>query len=459
MKWIKLLCDERFRQSTSYDGETRTEIERDFGRIVFSTPLRRLQDKAQVFPLEPIDAVRTRLTHSMEVSSVARGYAKGVARELLKNNKIDLSQAYEIECLAATCGLIHDMGNPPFGHAGEDAIRSWFKEKFKDKRCPDFQFWNDPKNQKYRADLENFEGNAQTLRLLTKLQILSDEFGLNLTFATLASSFKYTASSVEIDPEGNHSKEKLGYYQTEVEQIAKIREKTGIGESRHPISFLVEAADDSVYAVVDIEDGIKKGVVTWKQVKDVLSKSEISPDLFDATVEEAEKRIEKGSFSSHGKNTDEFISQYFRTLVIAKAHNAVIRTFLENYSQIMDGSYDKELLFECGEIGKLYRALKKIGAQYVWNSKETLRLELLGRNVIHSHLELFSQIEPSSRTKTFPQKSFHLLSSNYREIYEMEREKDIIPEHYLRAILITDYISGMTDSFALNLHRELSLAQ
>lgn len=456
MNWYKLLCDERFRPSTSYNGETRTEIERDYGRVVFSTPVRRLQDKAQVFPLEPIDAVRTRLTHSMEVSSVARGYAKGVAKKLIEEGKVTQHQAYEIECIAATCGLIHDVGNPPFGHAGEDAIRSWFKRKFKDKKSKEeHKFWNDPKNAVFRADLENFEGNAQTLRLVTKLQILSDRFGLNLTYATLSVALKYTASSLEIQKDGNHSKTKLGYYQTEKDQVEKIRIKTGTGDARHPISLLVEAADDSVYAVVDIEDGIKKGVVTWKQVSDFL-KERIDKTLFEQTVVEAEKRITEGEFSQPGKNNDEFISQYFRTLVIAKAHQAIVSKFSEKYDQIMLGSFEEELLFECDEVGKLYKALKDIGRKYVWNSKETLRLELLGRNVIHTHLDLFSKIKPSEKSKTFEEKSYHLLSSNYRAIYRDGVDQGLLPERYLRAILLTDYICGMTDTFAVNLHQELS---
>src|SRR2546426_5326207 len=129
MNWNELLCSERIRKTTKQAEESRGEIHRDYGRVVFSTPVRRLQDKAQVFPLETIDAVRTRLTHSLEVSSVARGMAQVVCNELVKGRKVTLEQAYDIETIAATCGLIHDIGNPPFGHAGETAMQDWFKSK------------------------------------------------------------------------------------------------------------------------------------------------------------------------------------------------------------------------------------------------------------------------------------------------------------------------------------------
>jgi len=208
MDWQKLLSTRRVRQlaggkaSEQAPTETRTEIHKDYGRAVFSTPVRRLQDKAQVFPLEPIDAVRTRLTHSLEVSAMARGLANGVCQKLLKLPKVERphritpADAYDIETIAATCGLLHDIGNPPFGHFGETAIRDWFhKENLKNPSTLNFDW---PQGEALRNDLLNFEGNAQTIRLLSKLQVLSDRFGLNLTAATFSALCKYTASSLEI---------------------------------------------------------------------------------------------------------------------------------------------------------------------------------------------------------------------------------------------------------------------
>jgi dGTPase len=188
MEWKQLLTDVRVRaladptqQGTRRQGfEIRTEIQRDYGRAVFSTPIRRLQDKAQVFPLEPIDAVRTRLTHSLEVSSVARDLASKIGSVLVESDAISAVQASAIESIAATCGLIHDTGNPPFGHSGELAIRSRLEEHMDELNL------NQPQHEIYLKDLLFFEGNAQTLRLISKLQVLTDHHGLNFTGATFS---------------------------------------------------------------------------------------------------------------------------------------------------------------------------------------------------------------------------------------------------------------------------------
>ena len=404
-----------------------------------------------MFPLETIDAVRTRLTHSMEVSSVARGIAHFVASELVRKQIVNSDQAYDIETIAATVGLIHDIGNPPFGHAGELAIQDWFKKK------PE-GFWTFAKPM-FRADLENFEGNAQTLRLLSKLQILSDRHGLNLTCATLSAATKYTANSEEIGTgDGRQSKKKLGYFSSEESIVREVREKTGTKDSRNPIAFLVEASDDMVYSVVDVEDGIKKGVVSWEEVKEVLSqhREQVGESLFKDCVEGAESYIAKSELNPQGRTRAEYISQYFRTLAIVKAAEAVQAAFFTNYEAIMEGSYDKELLYDSGAKG-LYTVLKKhINFPKIYCAKETLRLELLGRNVIQSLLDTFWLAEPSEKTRTFPQKTFQLLSQNYRTVFQNPSDNEkLLPEEYRKALLVTDYICGMTDSFALNLHREL----
>src|ERR1700733_12575593 len=167
MEWKQLLCRDRPRESTN-PGDHRAEFERDFDRSIFSTPVKRLQDKAQVFPLEPHDAVRTRLTHSLEVSSVARGLGTAVGQWLLERKDISPGMERWIEAIAATCGLIHDLGNPPFGHSGEDAIRHWFNEF-----GPDALRRELGGNDQLVQDFLRFEGNAQSLRLVSKLQILA----------------------------------------------------------------------------------------------------------------------------------------------------------------------------------------------------------------------------------------------------------------------------------------------
>jgi len=279
MEWNQLLSPKRIKQlykggeGSKQPGDPRTEFERDYGRAVFSTPVRRLQDKAQVFPLERHDAIRTRLTHSNEVSSVARGLAGAAAAWMLKKGHLKNSeQENAITAIGATCGLIHDVGNPPFGHAGERTIRDWFSQQLASDAGLRDEFGG-PKTQETQ-DFLKFEGNAQTQRLLSKLQVLTDLHGLNLTCGTLSASCKYVARSHETD-DARHEHSKPGYFASENELIEKIREETGTRTARNPIAFLVEASDDIAYSTVDLEDGIKKGVLTW----DVLEKKEIFRDF------------------------------------------------------------------------------------------------------------------------------------------------------------------------------------
>jgi len=392
----------------------------------------------------------------LEVSSVARGTASGLARALGENGKLEKQEfSHDIETIAATSGLLHDLGNPPFGHAGEEAIREWFRRHITNDDRKEFAELSESE----REDLLHFESNAQTLRLLTKLQILSDRYGLNLTAGTLSAVCKYTASSTELkNKDRPRSKKKLGYFTSELPVIVKIREVTGTGDARHPIAIIVEAADDIVYSVVDIEDGIKKGVIRWSLVRELLSPEieRIGKKLFEACLDAAEKKVDSGEFAARGQNRDEGISQYFRTLVIGKASAAVQKAFLNHHDQIMSGTFHDELLYK-SEVGPLYHLLKNnVGIPYVYASKETLRLELLGCEVIHSLMDIFWKADNSPKASKFAKKTYALLSKNYRTIFEKPDEHvATLSKTYRKALLITDYICGMTDSFAVNLHNEL----
>ncbi|MCY2925213.1 MAG: dNTP triphosphohydrolase, partial [Planctomycetota bacterium] len=206
MDWNKLLTTKRWREidlktapSTRFEGDLRSEFERDYGRAVFSAPFRRLQDKTQVFPMDPNDSVRTRLTHSIEVSSVARGIALGAGRGMEENGFVTREQASAIETIAATCGLVHDFGNPPFGHSGEKAIGEWFERQdgcfFADFSGRKGEDTIPGRKTRFASDFLRFEGNAQTIRLLARLQVLADFHGLNPTAATLSAACKYMAPS------------------------------------------------------------------------------------------------------------------------------------------------------------------------------------------------------------------------------------------------------------------------
>ena len=471
MIWDKLLSATRLRdlmaekkidvgtsrKKKPNDTADRTEFERDHDRTVFSTPFRRLQDKAQVFPLEPIDAVRTRLTHTVEVSSVARGLARSVASDLVKKHGLNPTLAPNIVAIAETCGLLHDMGNPPFGHSGEQAIRDWFAERFQ-KKDPGLKGIMRVASA-YRNDLTNFEGNAQTLRLVSKLQLLLDLDGLNLTAGTFSAACKYTADSrgigkITTNGKKHHESSKLGYFASEADLVEKVRAETGTGTARNPISFLVEASDDLVYAIVDVEDGIKKGIVSWDFVHKTLKDCAGKPAQKEC-LKPLNEKLKNAPFLKGDHARGEAAIQYLRTSAIAFGVKAVRKRFGEVYTDIMAGNYHGELLYD-SDATDLYRTLKEeIGYKRVYTSGETLRLELLGRKVIHDLLDIFWTADQAGKNKAFTGKAYALLSHNYRLIYEEACKAKAHPPAYLKALLITDYICGMTDSYALNLHREL----
>ena len=453
MNWTTLLNPERRRQTTIVGGH-RTQFERDFDRSVFSTPVKRLQDKAQVFPLEPHDAVRTRLTHSLEVSCVARGLATSVSEWLIQQGEIKAGDDRSIEAISATCGLIHDLGNPPFGHSGEDAIRSWFQredhteELKKGLSC-----------EQQMQDFLRFEGNAQSLRLVATLQVLADRTGLNLTFGTLSALRKYVAPSDKTNKDSpNRAWRKPGYFASENDIVNQIKEATGTGAARNPICFLVEAADDIVYLAADVEDAVKKGILSWSDVQEKLdSKS----DFVQRAIEKKETILKAGRSEVPKDLDDDAHVAAFRTAAIGVMTEAVVDTFKKVYQAIMDGRHEGDLLDE-SEAKDLAGCLRTIGQTCVYPTRSTLTLELMGRHVIHDLMDIFWEgaralpIEGEPKTSKFEGKAAALISANYRRIFQdFATEKKDLPEIYHRFQLVTDYICGMTDSFAKRLHSEL----
>jgi dGTPase len=468
MNWKQLLSTKRVKalwgekSSEVLQGDPRSEFERDYGRTVFSTPVRRLQDKAQVFPLEEHDAVRTRLTHSLEVSSVARSLGEAAERLAMERGEIGVGHYGSIQTIAATCGLIHDLGNPPFGHAGELAIADWFEGKQRD----DSTFFGcfDPHDGKttgretqFAKDFLKFEGNAQAQRLLSSLQVLADEYGLNLTCGTLSASCKYIARSDSIDS-SDQAKKKHGFFASENELISKLRAEAGTGEARNPIAFLVEASDDIVYSTVDLEDGIKKRCLSWQFLEDQLL-SRCDSEALNRTLAKAKEKIDPAGFK--GQVRDEAMSVAFRTFAIAEMVVATIKLFESEYDRIMSGNYPHEILYQ-SDAGSLVRACKSIAQEHVYVTSEVVKREIRGREVIFDLLDLYwdaaQKIEPGKKLKGFNDKIYSQISSNYRQIFEQKISKTEelgIARQYFQMQLITDQVCGMTDSFAVKLHREL----
>ena len=474
MEWEKLLSEKRIRElledkpANPSKPDERTQHGRDYDRAIFSTPVRRMQDKTQVFPLEPNDSVRTRLTHSLEVSNIARNMARGIGNWLLEEKKIDSEQRDSIEIIATTCGLIHDLGNPPFGHAGEKAIQEWFRNKDKGKDF--FEFGCEPKKaEQLKKDFLKFEGNAQTIRLISKLQVLADFHGLNFTCATMSAACKYIACSNKI-ADKPHEKSNLGYFASEQDLIKKIQKETGTKDIRNPITYIVESADDIAFSVVDIEDGVKKGVISWDSLKDKLKEefgnaliehSQSDSGMLDFCFSEALKILKKDkkaeSILEKGKPHDNAMAQAFRVLVIIQSAKAVEKAFKEKYKDIMNGDYHGEL-YKDSEAGALIEACKEVGQKYIYCSKDNLKLELMGRQVIQSLMDIFWEgaSKGSKDEKGFARKIFDLTSRNYRVVYDKAMKEKGFPAKYYSIQLMTDYICGMTDTFACTLHKRLT---
>ena len=455
MDWERLLSVERRRPSTA-QKDHRLEFERDFDRAVFSTPVKRLQGKAQVFPLDPNDTIRTRLTHSLEVSCVARGLAGSVAAWLERNGHIEDGMARSIEAIAATCGLVHDLGNPPFGHAGARAIRSWFE------RGTGHGLLSPLLSQRPQLgqDFLRFEGNAQSLRLVATLQVLADYKGLNFTFGTLSALMKYVAPSDVADPDhSDPAFRKPGYFASESDVVAEIREATGTGEARHPITVLVEAADDIVYLAADVEDGVRKPVLSWSEVLKELRTGDDA--AINASLTQMDHILKAGRETELPGLEDDIRASAFRTAAIGVMVEHCSEAFKEKYEDIIGGRYRGTLLTDSAAAG-LASTLRRIGTDHVYNTSGTLKLEVMGRHVLCDLMEAFwegARVMPKHdppRTKSFEGKIAALYSENYRRVFQyFITSNPQIPETYHRVQLLTDYVCGMTDAFATRLHGEL----
>lgn len=458
LDWKKLLNDHRRKPKTTESKgtseESRTEIERDHDRILFSTPVRRLADKTQVFPLERNDSVRTRLTHSHEVSNLSRSIGISLAFE---ENKVkdDLIPKRNLPALLGAIGLVHDLGNPPFGHQGENAIQKWFKDHEKILNCKDL-------TDAMKFDFLNFEGNAQTLRLLTRLQITDNDYGLNLTYATLAALMKYPTASDKVD-KNNIAKKKHGFFQSEKYIVDDIWQETGLGEGiRHPLTYVMEACDDIAYSVLDAEDAIKKGLVSFSDLISYVKHQYGTDNSINNVVSyalEKNRKYRNGNLSPAEIN--DISMQMFRVSAIGQMVRDTKKTFLDNYDGIMKGELEYDLI-EISDSKKLCETLKSFDKEHAYKHRSVLEVELEGYNTIHGLMDfLWDAIVDrketgdtrSKHSSPFSSYAYNRISENYRRIFESDNNK--MPVRYRELQLLTDMISGMTDSFALDLYSEL----
>ena len=455
MNWMQLLNDGRRKYKNrsagpSADGETRTQIERDYDRVLFSTPVRRLADKTQVFPLEKNDSVRTRLTHSHEVSNLARSIGIHLAFDA---RLIDdaLSPQRNVPALLAATGLAHDLGNPPFGHEGESAIQKWFRDREVLDECAEL-------TDAMRLDFLRFEGNAQTFRLLTKLQLINDDYGLNLTYATLAALMKYPVGADGVR-EGCAAAKKHGFFQSERAIAEEVWRETGLAEGvRHPLTYVMEACDDIAYSVLDAEDGAKKGLISFADLIAFLEHSEEGDSLIRQVRHQAEEehaRFRRLPLSPAELN--DISMQQFRIRAIAAMVREVTECFIARRDAIMAGAFNGDLMSESGANG-LCRALKAFNWRHVYQHKSVLEVELTGYTVINGLMDRLWEAITAQRTRraSLPPRASYVyrrISENYRRVFEDVRNP--MPLRYREAQLLTDMVSGMTDTFALSFYQEL----
>ena len=461
LDWNRLLCEERLRKSkgkvegTNKESDViaRNAFEADYDRIVGSSSVRRLEDKAQVFPLQKNDVVRTRLTHSLEVSAMARSLGKAVGRQLEKRDIFDRAMTEKLEAMLQTAGLIHDLGNPPFGHYGESIIREWFVKE------PNIKL----QSEQEKKDFEYFDGNVQNLRIVTKLQVMNDVYGANFTYGTLATIIKYPADSVS----RTYSKNKFGYFKSEENIVKKIWDATGLSRNiRHPATYLLEAADDIIYICDDIEDGVKKNCIDWDFTFGEIKNNE---HLQKEEYQKLFKELEEKEFNENMVRREQILAKVrlFRNRVQTFLFEKAVQEFMDAYDDIVSGNYKKKELLACEE--KLIGCLKDVTKEYCFANREVLILELAGKQVLKGLLDIFSEAllgndvnEEKIRSVSLMEgKIYHLISDNYKFIAEYDYDKEQYRNFdsmstYDKVHLIVDYISGMTDSFAVNLYKELT---
>ncbi len=460
MEWKQLLCSERKR---SYPVEKkpeddRTEFRKDYHRIICSASFRRLQDKTQVFPLDQNDFVRTRLTHSLEVSSFAKSLGQMTFRTLIEKGmdpQIDETVRENVSSILECAGLLHDIGNPPFGHFGEYSIRDWFQV-----HLPELRMNGKPLtellNEQMQNDLYHFEGNAQALRLVSKLHYLIDENGMHLTFALLNTLIKYPVASTQTDPDAeNVCLHKMGYYLAEQELFEEITQGTGAVGCRYPLTYLLEAADDIAYLTADIEDACKKGILSY----DLLLKKLKTEKKDSYTKNLTDILVKKYQLARKGKMSDPKMNAVQNWVIRVQYDllNAASNAFVAHYEEIMNGTFQSELL-KVSEAGQMIRTLKKLSVDYIYDSRDILALEISAGNIISSLLDQFVPAAIDYRKgRELPavqDRLMRIISDNYCRVYELyakgQSESYCL---YLRLLLVTDYICGMTDSFARSMYR------
>ena len=439
MEWEKLLSLKRhgdeFKRKRIEQDETRLGFEVDYDRIIFSSEFRSLQDKTQVVPFSQGDFVHTRLTHSLETSVVGRSLGRKVGVEILKKyphlkNKLGY-QSNDFGAIVASASLAHDIGNPPFGHSGEKSIGQYFisgpGKKFKDIL-----------NEKEFQDLCDFEGNANGFKILTQSRP-GREGGLRLSYATLGTFVKYPKESLPVKPSSNISDKKYGFFQNQKNTYVDIANELGLlkddgGYNRHPLTFLVEAADDICYTIIDFEDGINLGLVQEDYALEYLInlvRDSINTEKYNAL-----------------NNTIDRVS-YLRALSINTLINEAVQIFIENEDDILSGNFHVSLLKKSKYKPQISDIIK-ISVEKIYESKEVIEKEVAGYNIINKLLDTF--ISSVNRYYEGNQTSYDDLILKLLPSTTNLNHDNL----YSRLLEICHYVASLSDRKALNVYNKIT---
>ena len=438
MEWKQLISNKRFGQEHKHAErhDDRSEFKRDYDRLIFSSAFRRLQNKTQVFPLPGSIFVHNRLTHSLEVASVGMSIGNDISRRVIQKQP-DLKDTLveEIGTIVSAACLAHDLGNPPFGHSGEKAIQTFFSEGpgLKIKSMVSSEFWD---------DITHFEGNANAFRILTHRFKGRRQGGFVMTYSMLASIVKYPfASSLA----GNHGK--FGFFASEAESYRKIADELGIfcksapGEplkyARHPLVYMVEAADDICYEIMDIEDSHKLKILSYAETEHLLL------SFFD---EDIQQKIRQRIIDEELTDENEKVV-YMRASVIGKLENECVAAFLSHEEEILAGTFEGSLIDHISERQKkAYKECEKTSYSKIYQSKPVLDIELSGYQIMATLMKVFVEaaVNPS---RFYSKQLLRRVSSQY------DIENENLEE---RIMAVLDYISGMTDIYALDIYQKIN---
>ena len=438
MEWKQLISNKRFGQEHKHAErhDDRSEFKRDYDRLIFSSAFRRLQNKTQVFPLPGSIFVHNRLTHSLEVASVGMSIGNDISRRVIqKRPELKDTLVEEIGTIVSAACLAHDLGNPPFGHSGEKAIQTFFSEGpgQKIKSMVSSEFWD---------DITHFEGNANAFRILTHRFKGRRQGGFVMTYSMLASIVKYPFASCLA---GNHGK--FGFFASEAESYRKIADELGIfcksapGEplkyARHPLVYMVEAADDICYEIMDIEDSHKLKILSFAETEHLLL------SFFD---EDIQQKIRQRIIDEELTDENEKVV-YMRASVIGKLENECVAAFLAHEEEILAGTFEGSLIDHISERQKkAYKECEKISYSKIYQSKPVLDIELSGYQIMATLMEVFVEaaVNPS---RFYSKQLLRRVSSQY------DIENESLEE---RIMAVIDYISGMTDIYALDIYQKIN---